>query len=977
MRNRPNIRSVIFCLGILFLSHKAFGQEPTGLPFLKIGLGARQAGMGEVFTGVCDDGFAMHWNPGGLGHLRRWQWAASYNRWFTDVYQANLLYIRQFRMLGSRKTALGVYASYLGMPSWDSTGGDKPSVDAGHFTAGFAVGQRLDWLSKSLSIGANIRFVSSQLDDYGAKGFSGDAGIMFMPERFKLGDLGLGLFEYGRIGIGFALQHWGQGMTFDTQSSSFPVTLRGGASLKVGKYNGLSWLIAGDVIDVQDKDLTIGVGTELWWRDIIGIRVGYRMNDKDLGDFTFGVSFRWDDIMNSLLNLPTRFGDAIQIDVADMDFGNVLNQTYRGTISHYPVAPEPFRLDDPNVVTSQVMGESSVVRLAWEKAPDPDLFDEVKYYVFVDQNEARVEEAVKWAEMDLRGFLSSNLADSLMRCDPVTYPNYATEVTEGGIYYWAVVAYDLADHAQLAQKGSHHVAEFTIETADLLVRDIEFNHDSYITTTPEQGSLTVSIANNGIKPADPFRFMLYDHYTENAHFDPKLLYSTTIHHLDVKEDTTITIPWSTSENGLHLIQAIVDPDSVNLELNRENNRYSEPFVTIPKGVITTQDTVQMISTDFTSIEIPLVPEIYFDPFSSTVDSLYYTDTDILPAVLNTMAVRMAARSNITLNIMGHIDLFTKEANPVLADERANAVRNKLIELGAPSSRLNVVTDHDNKVLGKNSRPASRQDTLWVMEQNRMVSFSVNTEYEDYVFGPNRVAVDTTTVDSVLFASRIYSPGEINEWYVSGAPQDIRIEDETIASGNRLFGEFAWDGLNLRKILVPRNRWYSYSLVLTDSLGRRFQTYPDSVYLKEVRTIRRREIFGSAKFAQTNPVYDFYLEKLMDVVQELIQDGNTKIRFEGHACKVGTDAVNQRLSYQRAARFNNAFKQRIRETYPNTYRTIWERIEDPVGFGERIPLAIQWQGNTILLGDNNHPVGRFQNRRIMVSLYRIHDQLPRP
>ena len=72
---------------ILLLPVLSSAQEGVGLPFLKIGAGARQAGMGSVFTGVGDDIFTMLANPGGLGHLRRWQWAAAYDHWFADVYQ--------------------------------------------------------------------------------------------------------------------------------------------------------------------------------------------------------------------------------------------------------------------------------------------------------------------------------------------------------------------------------------------------------------------------------------------------------------------------------------------------------------------------------------------------------------------------------------------------------------------------------------------------------------------------------------------------------------------------------------------------------------------------------------------------------------------------------------------------------------------------------------------------------------------------
>jgi hypothetical protein len=63
MRNHFILLIVILCMVGSGISH---AQDGIGFPFLKIGIGARQAGMGEVFTGVGDDLYTLFWNPGGL-----------------------------------------------------------------------------------------------------------------------------------------------------------------------------------------------------------------------------------------------------------------------------------------------------------------------------------------------------------------------------------------------------------------------------------------------------------------------------------------------------------------------------------------------------------------------------------------------------------------------------------------------------------------------------------------------------------------------------------------------------------------------------------------------------------------------------------------------------------------------------------------------------------------------------------------------
>jgi len=977
------------CCFFLFLSltlflETSYAQEEVGLPFLKIGVGARQAGMGGVFTGVGDDIYTLYWNPGGLGHIRRWQWSASYNRWFTDVYQASVMFVKQFRALGSRKASLGLNCSYLGMPSWDATGGKEQSVSVGHFVAGVSLGQRLDWMSRSLAVGVQVKAISSRLDTYSTSGVATDVGFLFKPDRFKLGTFGLGLFDYGVFTCGASLLHLGTKMRFDTEASSLPRTWRVGASFRMGRYGGWSLLLASDLVGVRDKDWFVGMGTEVWWRDILGVRFGYTANRENLGDFSFGLGIRWDDVMNSLFGLPTRFGDAFELDVADVGYGDVLQQTYRGTLSHYPVAPEPFDMEYPQVVSSLVKGEFSVVNLNWEEAFDPDPFDEVSYSVVVDKSNRRVEEVIRRVEKDMAGFLNSPLRDSLLVCEFVPSTSYTAYVSEGGIYYWAIIAYDLARHVQLAMKGRERVGQFTVATHDLVIRDFNFEPTQWITTTPEQGLLTFTVANEGTAPSDGFRFIVRDLFFEGM-VNPDTLRDTLFvgknYGLAAGDDTTFQFLWETEHNGLHTIEAMVYPDSSRLELYDGNNVRREAVISVPKGALLVPDSVEVVATGYDYTDIPVVPEVYFELHSNQVDSFYYTDSEVLPSLLSALAERLRENSDITIQLMGSVDALSGERDPALADERADNVKNRLVQLGIDESRVLVVRDHPGKILGRRRMPVDSMDAKWVMEQNRVVTFRVPQKDELKVFRPFEVAVDTTLRSTIPFDVHVVSSGQVRDWSVKGKPCSWKAKDEPcpieitkegLVREDTLYGKILWDGTDRNAVLVPRNRWYRYSLSLTDTLGRPFMTKPDSIYIEEKRTIRRREVFGAAKFAQVEPVYQFYWDRLMEVADELIQNPTMRARFEGHACAIGPETVNERLSDQRARRFTRAFMNRLKEAYPQDYEKVWERIDPPVGFGETEPLRLKVKGRgEFLLGDNNTPTGRYLNRRIMVLLYKEH------
>ena len=138
---------------LLFFAPILIAQSTnTTVNFLKIGVGPRPVGMGSAFTGVGDDIYTLYWNPAGIGFIRRWELSAMFNKYFADMYYSAVSGVKQFRMLGSKKTALGVGLLYHGMPEWDNTGGENPEkASASNFLGLISFGQRLDWLWEKIS----------------------------------------------------------------------------------------------------------------------------------------------------------------------------------------------------------------------------------------------------------------------------------------------------------------------------------------------------------------------------------------------------------------------------------------------------------------------------------------------------------------------------------------------------------------------------------------------------------------------------------------------------------------------------------------------------------------------------------------------------------------------------------------------------------------------------------------------------------
>ncbi|UCE08193.1 MAG: hypothetical protein JSW07_09280, partial [bacterium] len=169
--------------------------------------------------------------------------------------------------------------------------------------------------------------------------------------------------------------------------------------------------------------------------------------------------------------------------------------------------------------------------------------------------------------------------------------------------------------------------------------------------------------------------------------------------------------------------------------------------------------------------------------------------------------------------------------------------------------------------------------------------------------------------------------------------------------------------------VDRNLQYQFTL--KDSLGRQFRTATRNVHLKTQKIMRERMYFGITKFALAEPFYGFYWQNLMERLPDLIDDPQKRIRFLGHACAIGPEPVNQRLSQKRAELFHQRFISDVKTQHPELYDQIKRRIDPPEAFGETKPFFFKRpNGDTVILGDNTKPLGRQLNRRVMVLFYKV-------
>ncbi|HXS99432.1 MAG TPA: hypothetical protein VN915_02055 [Elusimicrobiota bacterium] len=85
---------------------------PARGAFLDLGAGARAPGMGDAFTALADDAYAIHYNPAGLAQLDRPQFSAAYSKLYlglsdgSDLGSSQLMFAKPLD--GGRKGTIGV-----------------------------------------------------------------------------------------------------------------------------------------------------------------------------------------------------------------------------------------------------------------------------------------------------------------------------------------------------------------------------------------------------------------------------------------------------------------------------------------------------------------------------------------------------------------------------------------------------------------------------------------------------------------------------------------------------------------------------------------------------------------------------------------------------------------------------------------------------------------------------------------------------
>jgi hypothetical protein len=352
--------TALFIVAAVIRSY-GLGAGTSNADFLKIGVGARPAAMGETYVGIADDSNGIYWNPAGITAVEKWNVTFMHLVWFENTgYDYFSLVFPLNNTLN-----FGVAANFFWVPPFDSTATNPFGVVLGETAMSYDLAVSVsvakilgnlytsDFTIGNISVGGNLYVVSRKILDE------------TLPMSFGL-DLGIIGNVTENVKLGLTLQDIGTG----TDDDPSPFNARLGVSGNFNFTKELGLLAALDVtkpFDMSNPDYSkwfLNVGGEISIY-VLKLRFGYKFGNED-ETFTAGGGFKFD------------FGS---IDYAFVPHSE-LGSTHRisATLDIGPVVPRPkIGAPRPPEKISAVAGDK-IVSIGWAPNPESNITGYNIYY---------------------------------------------------------------------------------------------------------------------------------------------------------------------------------------------------------------------------------------------------------------------------------------------------------------------------------------------------------------------------------------------------------------------------------------------------------------------------------------------------------------------------------------------------------------------------------------------------------------------
>ena len=327
MRRNVFILTIIALLGMVGTSDAAVRKAGiNGMPFLKIGVGARMVALGSAVTTIHGDANAMFWNPAGIDvEAGVTQVALNHNKWIISLDHEAGAIVHGFGNLGT----FGLGFIYLGISDIPA---DRDIAPPGFEYAQIdqATSETYSYYDLALMLSYSKRFTDR---------FRMGGNVKWLREHIDDQTVNVVAFDFGAIyetgfrdlTLGARLNNLGGDVEYFAIAVPIPLTFAVGASMSLAREENSAFRVMVDATKPQDSAQLYFAGAEWTFQDWLALRGGYKFNYSGVKDnngiattdegASFGVGLR----------LPVGETMRVNLDYAFTDFG-IFDNTHRFTL---------------------------------------------------------------------------------------------------------------------------------------------------------------------------------------------------------------------------------------------------------------------------------------------------------------------------------------------------------------------------------------------------------------------------------------------------------------------------------------------------------------------------------------------------------------------------------------------------------------------------------------------------------------------
>jgi hypothetical protein len=339
------ITLVFLAIALLIFAQSSYGQftkkGTVGMKFLDIGVGGRALAMGEAYTAIANDASAIFWNPAGIGNVKSSDVFAGYTKWPADINLYSIAFVKktELPMLGSSTVGLAGTLLNTGLMNrtteFDPDGSLSGTFAYEDYWFGMSYAK---YLTDRFCFGTTVKYLHEQIADWKVNSWAVDIGSYY-ETGFKSIRIGLAILNFGpdlqykvdndkdgRIDEDplDGVDNDGDGLVDEDDKEKavpIPLTFRAGVAMDVFQNEMSRATLVAELAHPSDNAERYQFGGEYWFKDMIAVRAGYKLN-MDEGGFTAGAG----------LKMPFSGASNFSIDYAYNDWG-ILNAVHRVSTS--------------------------------------------------------------------------------------------------------------------------------------------------------------------------------------------------------------------------------------------------------------------------------------------------------------------------------------------------------------------------------------------------------------------------------------------------------------------------------------------------------------------------------------------------------------------------------------------------------------------------------------------------------------------